>query len=184
MSKSVATESNEGHKCDKTGVKRGEEYEGDEDEKEFIEGPSAESLPILTVVPTVPATTDQFMFTEDFKGLLVGLVMEDTLMTRMLATKAWKLLVDAFIDEGVRAHALAWAVNLVVVDTPEGIESIGEGASCECHTLPDPTFEVVAHLRSKQQAEAEQTEADRIKLEADRIKQEKNGVRARRLQQR
>ncbi|GMH57117.1 hypothetical protein TrLO_g11437 [Triparma laevis f. longispina] len=48
----------------------------------------------------------------------------------------------------------------------------------------DATPDVVAHLRSKQQAEAEQAEADRIKQEADRIKQDKNDARSRRLQQR
>ena len=60
-------------------------------------------MPISTVVSTVPATTDQFMFTEDFKRLLVGLVVGDTLMILRLATKAWKRVVDAFIDEGMRS---------------------------------------------------------------------------------
>ncbi|GMI00474.1 hypothetical protein TrLO_g11383 [Triparma laevis f. longispina] len=62
-----------------------------------------ESLPISTRwVMYVPAATDQFMFTDDFKRLLVGFVPGDTLMTLRLTTKAWKRVVDAFIDEGVR----------------------------------------------------------------------------------
>ncbi|GMI01162.1 hypothetical protein TrLO_g3850 [Triparma laevis f. longispina] len=46
------------------------------------------------------------MFTDDFKRLLVGLVMGDTLLTLRLATKAWKRMADAFIDEGVKSGAM------------------------------------------------------------------------------
>ena len=104
---------------------------------------------------------DQFMFTDDFKRLLVGIVVGDALMTLRLATKAWKHVVDAFIDEGVKSRGMivrgevdlprneerhklitrvilllnitkvgGWIYyrckNLVVVDIPEGVESIGK----------------------------------------------------------
>ncbi|GMI08219.1 hypothetical protein TrLO_g378 [Triparma laevis f. longispina] len=103
MFKSVASESTEGHESREMSRKRGAGDEKDEDEEAILEIPLAESLPISTVVSTVPATTDQFMFTEDVKRLLVGLVVGDTLMILRLATKAWKRVVDAFIDEGVRS---------------------------------------------------------------------------------
>ncbi|GMH80023.1 hypothetical protein TrLO_g4224 [Triparma laevis f. longispina] len=120
-----------------------------------------------------------FLFTDDFKRLLVGLVQGDTLMTLRLATKAWNRVVDAFIDEGVRsgtliihggndfgwyvAHAqkerrglVTWVnfrlnitkvgcgercyTNLVVVDIPEGVVSIGEGAFDSCCSLTTVSF--------------------------------------------
>ncbi|GMH60069.1 hypothetical protein TL16_g13022 [Triparma laevis f. inornata] len=124
MSKSVATASNEGHESLKTSGKRGARYEGNEDEEEILEVPLAESLPISRVVSTVPATTDQFMFTNDFKRLLVDLVQGDTLMTLRFATKAWKCVVDAFIDEGVASGAVmvhgGKGISLAVVDAREG----------------------------------------------------------------
>ncbi|GMH76812.1 hypothetical protein TrLO_g2670 [Triparma laevis f. longispina] len=46
------------------------------------------------------------MFTDDFKRLLVDLVMGDMLMALRLATKLWKRVVDAFIDEGVESGAI------------------------------------------------------------------------------
>ena len=85
-----------------------------EDEK-MIEVLQFDILTISTTVYTVPATTpvffapamtSQFMFTDDFKRLLVGLIMGDTLMTLRLATKAWRRMVDAFIDEGVESGAM------------------------------------------------------------------------------
>ncbi|GMI03035.1 hypothetical protein TrLO_g8885 [Triparma laevis f. longispina] len=59
------------------------------------------------------------MFMKDFKRLLVDLVMGDTLMTLRFTTKAWKRVVDAFIDDGVSSGAmivrgssnLAWPLN-------------------------------------------------------------------------
>ena len=100
MSKSVAFEFIEGHEIREMG-NRGAEDEGDEEEEELIEIPMAESMPIST-----PAVVDEFMFTDDFKRLLVGLIMGDTLMTLRLATKAWRRMVDAFIDEGVESGAM------------------------------------------------------------------------------
>ncbi|GMH52670.1 hypothetical protein TrLO_g10384 [Triparma laevis f. longispina] len=120
------------------------------------------------------------MFTDDFKRLLVGLVMGDTLMTLKFTTKAWKRMVDAFIDEGVRSGQLmihggndtywkeaqaqhercklvtrvisllnvmkvgknaCWhAVNLAVVDIPDGVESIDGAAFCACDSLTTVSF--------------------------------------------
>ncbi|GMH65771.1 hypothetical protein TrLO_g14502 [Triparma laevis f. longispina] len=40
----------------------------------------------------------------------------------------------------VGRSACAWAVNLVVVDIPEGVESISYGAFCQCHRLTTVSF--------------------------------------------
>ena len=106
MSKSVASESNEGHESREMSGKRRAEDEGNEDGEQTIEATSAATSSTLTTVSTVPATTGQFMFTEDFKRLLVGLVQGDTLMTLRFVTKTWKRVADAFIDEGVKSGAM------------------------------------------------------------------------------
>ena len=106
MSKSVATESKEGHKSPKTGGKRGAGDEGNENEEGILVIPPIESLTILTTDSTVSTMTDQFMFTDDFKRLLVGLVMGHTLVTLRLATKAWKCVADAFISSGVESGVI------------------------------------------------------------------------------
>ncbi|GMI18744.1 hypothetical protein TrLO_g14367 [Triparma laevis f. longispina] len=106
------------------------------------------------------------MFTEVFVRLPVGLVMEDTLMTLRLATKAWKRVVDTFIDEGMKSgvmivhgewdlrarvvfllnitkvgdYACYLAVNVVVVDLPEGVKIIGHGALWACTSLTAVSF--------------------------------------------
>ncbi|GMI16655.1 hypothetical protein TrLO_g6303 [Triparma laevis f. longispina] len=127
------------------------------------------------------------MFPSDFKRLLVGFVMGDTLMTLRLATKAWKRVADAFIDEGVkngtmnvhdgndisyrwndsRWNDFRWkrnklvtlvtfllnvtkvgewscthAANLVFVDIPEGVESIGQSAFGYCRSLTTVSFPI------------------------------------------
>ncbi|GMH77109.1 hypothetical protein TL16_g10072 [Triparma laevis f. inornata] len=105
MPKSVASESIEGHKRRKMSRKRVAEDEGNEDGEGILKASSAANSTTLTVVSTVP-TTDQFMFTNNFKGLLVGFVQKDTLITLRLATKAWKRVVDALIDKGVRSGEL------------------------------------------------------------------------------
>jgi len=86
--------------------KLGGEDEKDENEEGVIEASSAATSSTLTTVSNAPAATDQFMSTDDFKRLLVVLVQGDTLMTLRLTTKAWKRVVDAFIDEGVKSGAM------------------------------------------------------------------------------
>ncbi|GMH60128.1 hypothetical protein TL16_g02981 [Triparma laevis f. inornata] len=103
MSKPVASETIKRNEAQESGGERGAGDEGVEDEEGTLEAAVAESLPISTVVSTVPAATNQFMFTDDFKRLLVGLVMGDKLMKLRLATQAWKRVVDAFIDKGVES---------------------------------------------------------------------------------
>ena len=51
----------------------------------------------------------------------------------------------------VGERACIYAVNLVVVDIPDGVERIGNYAFCYCSSLTDNdvTPEVVAHLRSQ-----------------------------------
>ncbi|GMH53838.1 hypothetical protein TL16_g01542 [Triparma laevis f. inornata] len=182
MSKSVATESNDGHESGEKGEKRGARDEGSEDGEEILDLPPAESLNILTVVSTVPATTDQFMHTPEYRRHFVEYVPGDTLMTLRLATKGWKAAADAFIDEGVESgtmivhdgkdisykkmlalarserrklvtrvvfplnitkvggYACRFAVNLVVVDIPEGVERIGILAFSDCRSLTTVSF--------------------------------------------
>ncbi|GMH69212.1 hypothetical protein TrLO_g15722 [Triparma laevis f. longispina] len=180
MSKSVASESTDDNESHKTGRKRGSGDEEKENGEGTVEGPAAKNSTTLTTVSTVPATTDQFMFTNNFKRLLVGFIMGDTLMTLRLATKAWKRVVDAFIDEGVESGAMMvhggndvidtiararaerrkfvmrvifhlnvtkvgnrtcmWAANLVVVDIPEGVETIGVEAFHSCSRLTTVYF--------------------------------------------
>ncbi|GMH71017.1 hypothetical protein TL16_g10403 [Triparma laevis f. inornata] len=103
MSKSIASESTEYNVSGKMGGKRRAEDEENENEEGTIEVPWAESLPILTVVSTVPATTGQFMHTPEFRKRFVEFVPGDTLLTLRLATKGWKAAADVFIDEGVES---------------------------------------------------------------------------------
>ncbi|GMH74760.1 hypothetical protein TrLO_g3376 [Triparma laevis f. longispina] len=77
MSKSVATESTEGHESHDMGGKRGEGDEGDGNEEGILDLPYVESLSILTVVSTVPVTTDQFMFTPEFRRHFVNYIRGD-----------------------------------------------------------------------------------------------------------
>jgi len=78
----------------KPGGKRGAGDEEEDNGEGTVEGPAAKNSTTLTTVSTVPATTDQFMFTNNFKRLLVGFIMGYTLMTLRLATKAWKRVVE------------------------------------------------------------------------------------------
>ena len=57
----------------------------------------------LTTVPTVPATTDQFMHTPEFRRYFVEFVHVQTLMALRVATKGWNVAADTLIDEGVRS---------------------------------------------------------------------------------
>ena len=73
MSKSAASESNEHNKSQEMSEKRGDEDELNENEEGILKIPLAESLSISTVVSTVSATTDQFMFTPEFRRHFVEL---------------------------------------------------------------------------------------------------------------
>ncbi|GMH58544.1 hypothetical protein TL16_g02632 [Triparma laevis f. inornata] len=168
MSKSVASESNDGHNTREKGGKRGAGDEEDEDGDGKIEGSAADDSTTLTTVFAAPAATDQFMHTPEFRRHFVDFVHVQTLMALRLATKGWNTAADALIDEGVMSgelmvhggndlsygaakarkerrkfatrlifllnitkvgeYACSWAVNLVVVDIPEGVERIGYAA--------------------------------------------------------
>ncbi|GMH89451.1 hypothetical protein TL16_g11461 [Triparma laevis f. inornata] len=148
----------------------------------------------MTNFSTAPAAIDEFMFTNDFRRLLGGFFPDDTLISLIslrLATKAWKVVAEEVIDEGIESGAMMvhdgkdisddaaydlqerrelvtrvifllnitkvgknecmYAINLVVVDTPDGVERIGNYAFWYCSSLTDNdvTPEVVAHLRSQ-----------------------------------
>ncbi|GMH64789.1 hypothetical protein TrLO_g4862 [Triparma laevis f. longispina] len=117
-------------------------------------------------VSTVPATTDQFMQTPEFRRYFVDFVHVQTLMALKLAAKGWNAAADALIDEGMRSgelmvhdgkdigggtaaalkerralvtrvifllnitrigdYACKYAINLIVIDIPEGVERIGD----------------------------------------------------------
>ncbi|GMH69849.1 hypothetical protein TrLO_g4993 [Triparma laevis f. longispina] len=181
MSKSISIESNEAQESREMSGKRGAGDEEKQDEEGILKASSAANPTTLTTVSTVPATTSQFLYTDDFKMLLVGFVMGDRLMTLRLATKAWEAVADAFINEGVRSgkflvhdgddknrgvdedvleerhelvtrvifllniakvgkYACYSAVNLVVVDIPKGVVSIGDRASMYCWSLTRVSF--------------------------------------------
>ena len=83
---------------ERMGGKRGA---GDE-EKQDEEG----IIATLPTVSTVPATTDQFMHTPEFRRHFVEFVPVDALMALRLATKGWNAAVDALIDEGLISGAM------------------------------------------------------------------------------
>ncbi|GMH64260.1 hypothetical protein TrLO_g14592 [Triparma laevis f. longispina] len=106
MSKSVASKSKEGHDTRETGVKRGAGDEEKEEEESIIDLPPAANSMTLTTFSTVPATTDQFMHTPEFRRHFVEFVHVQTLMALRCATKAWKAVAEKVIDEGVRSGEL------------------------------------------------------------------------------
>ncbi|GMH60114.1 hypothetical protein TrLO_g12423 [Triparma laevis f. longispina] len=180
MSKYVATESNDDQWSRKINGEKGAGDEGNENGEGIPEVPPTESLPISTVVCTVPATIDQFMFTPEFRRHFVEFVSVDTLMMLRFVTKGYRDAADAFTDGGVRSGELMvhagnnlseeenwdrdWrrklitriifllnitkvgenacysARNLVIVDIPEGVESIGHQAFCMCQSLTTVSF--------------------------------------------
>ncbi|GMH72157.1 hypothetical protein TL16_g05843 [Triparma laevis f. inornata] len=106
MSKPVATESTEHNESREMSRKRGAGHEGKDEEGLSIYVAATENSTNSTTVSTVPATTDQFMFTPEFRRHFVEFVPGDTLMTLRLATKGWKVAAEAFIDEGVRRDVI------------------------------------------------------------------------------
>ena len=90
MSKSVATESNEGHEAQKMCVKRGSGDKGKQDEEIILEIPTAENLTTSTTVSTAPATTDQFMHTPEFRRYFVEFVPPDKLLTMKVISKEFE----------------------------------------------------------------------------------------------
>ena len=55
----------------------------------ILEATSAATSSTLTIVSTVPVTTDQFMHTPEFRRHFVEYVPDDKLMALRLATKPW-----------------------------------------------------------------------------------------------
>ena len=181
MSKSVAFGSKDEHNTPKTGKKRGGEDEGNEDGEGIIDlPPAAEITTISTTVSAAPAVVDAFMHTPEFKRHFIDFVPVDALMSLRLATKAWRVVAEAFIDENVESGAMIvhdgkdlswnaaearearrklvtrvifllnitkvgdyacfWAINLVVVDIPEGVQRIGDRAFHSCRNLTTVSF--------------------------------------------
>ncbi|GMI08805.1 hypothetical protein TrLO_g10167 [Triparma laevis f. longispina] len=112
MSKSVSSESNEGHNSRETSRKHGKDDEEKENEEGILEVPRAESLPISTTVPTVPAQVDEFMQTGNFKRLLAPFVHEQTLVTLSATDKEWKV-VSEEIEEGFESGELMFTMGRI-----------------------------------------------------------------------
>ncbi|GMH74959.1 hypothetical protein TL16_g06608 [Triparma laevis f. inornata] len=106
MSKSVASESNEGYESGGMSRKRGARDEGDENEERIPEVAAADNSTTSTNVTTVTAATDQFMHTAEFKRHFAEFVHVQMLMALRLATKGFNAAADALIDKGVMSGEL------------------------------------------------------------------------------
>ncbi|GMH88611.1 hypothetical protein TL16_g11204 [Triparma laevis f. inornata] len=103
MSKSVASESNEGHESGEMSGKRGGE---DEESQNQSQGQGA------IVAPAAPTTKDDFMATDDFMRLLRGYVDVAVLFhTFRLASKPWQRISEEKIDGDFRSGVLAFYVG-------------------------------------------------------------------------
>ncbi|GMH82678.1 hypothetical protein TL16_g09341 [Triparma laevis f. inornata] len=131
MSKSEASESNEGHKSQKMSRKRGAGDEGDKNEYGIPEVAAADNSTTLTTV-SAPAATDKFMHTPEFRRHFAEFVPVDALMVLRLATKAWKVVAEEVIDEGV-ASGLMMVHNGKDIDN--GTLSKARKEMCELATL-------------------------------------------------
>ncbi|GMH89673.1 hypothetical protein TL16_g11528 [Triparma laevis f. inornata] len=85
--------------------KRGAGDKGDENEEGIPEVAAVDNSTTLTTV-SAPAATDQFMKTPEFRENFVEFVPVDALMALRLATKAWKVVAEEVIDEGVESGEL------------------------------------------------------------------------------
>ncbi|GMI17095.1 hypothetical protein TrLO_g13500 [Triparma laevis f. longispina] len=156
MSKSIASESNEGCKSRQKGGTRGAEDDEKEDEEGIIDLPPAEGLTISTTISTVPATTDQSM-TKGWRAMADMLIDEGVASGAMMvhdgrdlsfeeasARKERRKLVTRvvflLIITKVGENACCYAHNLVVVDIPEGVEGIAHSAFCRCDSLTTVSF--------------------------------------------
>ena len=79
--------------------------EKDEDIDEIIKS-VVEITTTSTAVSAAPAVVDAFMHTPEFRRHFVEFVHDSTLTTLRFVTKAWKVVADAFIDEGVECGAM------------------------------------------------------------------------------
>ncbi|GMI10661.1 hypothetical protein TrLO_g9005 [Triparma laevis f. longispina] len=106
MSKSVASESKDGHETLEMSERGGGEDEGEENEEGILDVPPASGSPISTTVSTAPAATNQFMHTHGFRRHFIEFVHVQTLMVLRVTTKGWKAVAEALIDEGVKSGEL------------------------------------------------------------------------------
>ena len=88
------------------GGKRGSGNEEKENREGNPEVPPTENLTTSTTVFTVPATTDQFMHTPEFRRHFVDCVPDNVLMALRSTTKAWRALAEAFIDKDRESGAI------------------------------------------------------------------------------
>ncbi|GMH82929.1 hypothetical protein TrVE_jg9778 [Triparma verrucosa] len=154
--------------------------EGGDGEEEVFEGSELDSAAVET-----PATGgEDFMHTDDFRRLFVGVVMADTLVAMRWLDRKWHKVVEKkLIEVGDEpfgeiivhggndiSNEVAWsdarkdrmkqatkvvfllnitkvgdracycAFNLVAVDIPEGITSIGRDSFMYCSSLKDISF--------------------------------------------
>ncbi|GMH60874.1 hypothetical protein TL16_g03144 [Triparma laevis f. inornata] len=106
MSKTVATESIEGHESREMSGKRGAGDEEKQDEEDTIEATSTANSTTLSTVSTAPAAVDDFMNTIEFMILFFPFVRVQTLMALRILNKEWNGVVDALINEGVESGEL------------------------------------------------------------------------------
>ena len=127
MSKSVASESKGYHETPTTRRKRGGEDEGDENEEGIIEGAEGVRSGELLVNG----------------GRATSLEEARTRKTRLeLVNRVIFLLNITKVGD----HACWCARNLVVVEIPEGIKSIGDGAFTGCRSLTTVSFPTTNRL--------------------------------------
>ncbi|GMI10906.1 hypothetical protein TrLO_g5146 [Triparma laevis f. longispina] len=83
---------------------------GEDEEKEDVDAIIEDFVLSIsttsTVETTAPAVVDAFIHTHEFRRYFVEFVHDSTLTTLRFVTKAWKVVVDAFIDEGVECGAM------------------------------------------------------------------------------